>query len=105
MATSGVIRITAIRPQPARFERRYSRRVRRVLTPVLTPVIAGLLLVACGGAQPGVPQAGARPTTATVSEALPVGALDFSLPNVNGGQIEGASLQGRDLALWFWAPW
>jgi len=72
---------------------------------LLTPVIAGLLLVACGGAQPGVPQAGARPTTATVAETLPVGALDFSLPDVNGGQIEGSSLQGRDLALWFWAPW
>ncbi|HUH07685.1 MAG TPA: hypothetical protein VML96_07755 [Egibacteraceae bacterium] len=33
------------------------------------------------------------------------GRLDFSLPDVRGGQVEGAELAGKDVALWFWAPW
>lgn len=31
--------------------------------------------------------------------------LDVTLPAVGGGQVVGAELAGRDLALWFWAPW
>lgn len=31
--------------------------------------------------------------------------LDFSAPAVGGGQVVGADYAGRDLALWFWAPW
>jgi hypothetical protein len=71
----------------------------------LIVVISVLMLGACGGGDAVVPQAGGRATTATPAETLPAGALDFSLPNVNGGQVEGATLEGRDLALWFWAPW
>lgn len=31
--------------------------------------------------------------------------LDVTLPAVGGGQVVGAELAGRDVALWFWAPW
>lgn len=78
---------------------------------VLIAVVAGLTLAGCGSAERAAPEAATRPTTpttlttTTTVETLPAGAFDFSLPDVNGGQIEGASLQGRDLALWFWAPW
>jgi thiol-disulfide isomerase/thioredoxin len=28
-----------------------------------------------------------------------------TVPTVDGGEIDGATLAGRDIALWFWAPW
>jgi hypothetical protein len=31
--------------------------------------------------------------------------LDFTAPTVDGGQLDASSLQGRDVVLWFWAPW
>lgn len=74
-----------------------------------------VLLAACGGAPEQVTQ---EPTTAApaattpaatqapASEAAPaLGPFDFTVPAVGGGQIAGADLVGRDLALWFWAPW
>lgn len=35
----------------------------------------------------------------------PAAILGFSAPLLAGGQLEGSSLEGRDVALWFWAPW
>jgi hypothetical protein len=30
----------------------------------------------------------------------------FTAPRLGGGsQVTGAELQGKDVALWFWAPW
>ena len=34
-----------------------------------------------------------------------VAALDWSVAQLGGGQIEGGDLVGRDVVLWFWAPW
>ena len=31
--------------------------------------------------------------------------LQFSAPLLSGGTIEGASLAGKDVAIWLWAPW
>jgi hypothetical protein len=31
--------------------------------------------------------------------------LDFTAPLVGAGTVQGAELAGRDLAVWFWAPW
>jgi hypothetical protein len=31
--------------------------------------------------------------------------LRFSAPKLGGGSIEGEDYSGRDVALWFWAPW
>ena len=31
--------------------------------------------------------------------------LDFVAPDVRGGQVVGAELAGKDLVIWFWAPW
>ncbi len=33
------------------------------------------------------------------------GVLDFSAPRVGGGAVDGADYTGKDLAIWFWAPW
>jgi hypothetical protein len=31
--------------------------------------------------------------------------LDFQAPLLDGGTFRGASLTGKDVAFWFWAPW
>ncbi|PKQ27272.1 MAG: hypothetical protein CVT64_02245 [Actinobacteria bacterium HGW-Actinobacteria-4] len=33
------------------------------------------------------------------------GPFDFTAPLVGGGELDGASLKGSDVVLWFWAPW
>jgi hypothetical protein len=77
-------------------------------------VAAAVVLAGCGagreaGAPPawepapgtsGVPAAEAAPGTPAVPAAL-----QFSAAGVNGSQVEGADYAGRDVALWFWAPW
>lgn len=83
----------------------------------LATVFALALAVAgCGsagtqsGSAPPSDQAGA-PAAAASSTAAPAGdrtgsTVPFAtVPAVGGGQIDGADLAGRDLALWFWAPW
>ena len=62
---------------------------------VVAAVVA--VLVACGSPEPT-----SGPAATAAAEAAP---LDFSAPGVMGGRIDGADLAGRDLALWFWAPW
>ncbi len=37
---------------------------------------------------------------ATVPEVL-----DFEAPALAGGTLKGADYSGKDLAIWFWAPW
>jgi hypothetical protein len=31
--------------------------------------------------------------------------LRFTAPKLGGGTISGAEYAGRDVAVWFWAPW
>ena len=47
--------------------------------------------------------ASSDPSTATpATEAA--AAIDFTAPAVGGGEIDVGAYAGRDLALWFWAP-
>lgn len=69
------------------------RLLRRSLILIL---LSGLGLTACAGT--GAPTSGS-PAAAGAST------LDFSTATVDGGQFDGASLQGRDAVLWFWASW
>jgi hypothetical protein len=43
-------------------------------------------------------------TAAAVTGAVPA-ALDFSAPTVGGGELDLRTYAGRNLALWFWAPY
>lgn len=55
------------------------------------------------------PGAASSPTTAVPSpggEAVAVPELlRFTAAGVDGGQVDGSAFAGRDVALWFWAPW
>lgn len=31
--------------------------------------------------------------------------LDFTAPKLGGGQVVGSEFAGKDVAIWFWAPW
>ena len=93
---------------------------------VLAPV-ALLFLVSCGssgGGYGGGGSAATEPPSATSPPGDPtpsVGAgseeprdepphevpdeLRFTAPRLGGGMIDGAGYAGKDLVIWFWAPW
>ena len=56
------------------------------------------------------PAAASTPTTAAAPSpgggavAVPE-LLRFTAAGVDGGQVDGSAFAGRDVALWFWAPW
>ena len=60
---------------------------------------------ACSGTDDASPAA--TPATSanegTVTGAVPP-SLSFSAPMLGGGQLDGASLAGQAVMLWFWAP-
>jgi len=74
-----------------------------------------VLLAACGStdapesadAQEAAPSTTARDAGSAMSEAAsePSDGPFDAVPAVGGGQVDGGKLAGRDLALWFWAPW
>jgi hypothetical protein len=83
--------------------------MRRMLAPLLA---AAVLAGACGGgAQTGAPAPSTAPESPHPSEGSSQGtpiptALDFEGPSVTGqGRVDGRSLAGQPVALWFWAPW
>jgi opacity protein-like surface antigen len=81
-------------------------------------IVMAVLLAACGSTdaqESAEVQAAAEPSTtadAGSAGAATSGAASEpsdgpfdAVPAVGGGQIDGTELAGRDLALWFWAPW
>jgi hypothetical protein len=89
----------------------------RRLLPLLTVLVAVLVAGCMGEPQQEVaveesaaasdpPPPASEPSAGpTPAETPELGPLDFSVPAVGGGQINGADLAGRDVLLWFWAPW
>lgn len=89
--------------------------------PAMAAVV--VVLAGCGGDEAGAPSAGptsapsvapgpsstAGPAAVTAPptpapEAVP-DALRFRATGLDGSEIVGADYAGRDVALWFWAPW
>ncbi|MGP3961096.1 redoxin domain-containing protein [Nonomuraea sp. 3N208] len=84
-------------------------------------VAAGLLIAGCGGADETV--RGDAPVPATVAPATPApastasstpressdvrvpDALKFTATTLGGQTFDGASLAGKPIVFWFWAPW
>jgi hypothetical protein len=57
-------------------------------------------------ASPSVTPNGPKPTKTTVSPGVEVPELlDFEAQLLGGGTFRGADLAGKDVAIWFWAPW
>ena len=101
-----------------------ARRPRRAVR--LAVAAALLALAACGSATPSSVGAAAPATAppaqtaassspASATTAAPASAsaagsvkvskvLTFSAPKLGGGTLEGASLAGKPVAFWFWAP-
>jgi hypothetical protein len=82
-------------------------------------VVVGVLAtvaVACSSAGTTVADppssTAASPSASTVppsrSVAGPTGVpevLDFTAPSLGGGSVNGSDYVGKDVAIWFWAPW
>jgi hypothetical protein len=55
-----------------------------------------------GGESVSFPKPSGEPAQAQSADA---DLMDFEAPRLGGGQVTGSELQGKDVALWFWAPW
>lgn len=80
--------------------------------------LVAILLAGCGGAASpegsgGVaersPQGPSAPTGPVAESPTPAGSVPEALmweePALGGGRVRGADYAGRDVLLWFWAPW
>jgi len=65
----------------------------------LIAAVVAMALVACGSDSSGPGSTGGLPTIPAIPDAL-----RFAAPLVGGGQFEGASVAGKPVAFWFWAP-
>ncbi len=72
---------------------------------LLSSVLSVLVLAACGGGAGDTAQSAGAPDGTAEAPVAADAALDFTATTIDGGQIEGSSLEGRDVVLWFWAPW
>lgn len=89
----------------------------RVRLALATVLVVALAAAGCGGGSNGDDggDAGAEPpapppTTGTAPPPPPAEAtvpetLAFTVPTVDGGELDGADLAGTPVAFWFWAAW
>ena len=79
-----------------------TRRARLWTTAVPAVLALVLVVTSCSSTTANAPVDPARSPApgATVPEIL-----DFTAPALGGGTVHGTSFAGKDLALWFWAPW
>lgn len=69
-------------------------------------VLALALLTACGGRDGGSVSFPAPPPEQASAAPADSDFYDFTATRLGGGsQVTGSELQGKDVALWFWAPW
>jgi len=64
---------------------------------LIVVAVAALLAAACGD--------GGSDPDAAAAKPLRSDQVSFTATRLGGGQFDGASIQGKDTVLWFWAPW
>ena len=87
-------------------------RIRRSLPAAVILLLATLGLVACGaeatpGPASGTAAASSAPAPTKSSPGSPptVGKLDFTGTTLDGKPFSAATMAGKPILLWFWAPW
>ena len=77
-------------------------------------VLTALVIAACGDdpaispREPSAPSTTPTSAEASGSSGLPArvpDALDFEAESVAGDAVDARAFAGRDVAMWFWAPW
>ena len=58
-------------------------------------VLLTVALVACGGSEAPI-----RPASALAADAF-----DLTATGIDGSQVDLRGYAGRDVVVWFWAPW
>ena len=69
----------------------------------LAAALAVLALVGSACSQAGTSGADGPPATSGSPGVAEL--LDFTAPVLGGGTLRGADYTGKDVAIWFWAPW
>ena len=78
--------------------------MRRVLTARQTSAVARAVPGPAASTPGGPSTTRVLANTATTGAVATPSALQFNVPLVGGGQLDGSTLAGRPIAFWFWAP-
>jgi hypothetical protein len=82
---------------------------RRAGVGTFAPLLMGALALwtaACGSGSAASGTAAPSASSATTPPVTDAAeGLDFTAPRLGGGELRGTDYLGRDLALWFWAPY
>jgi hypothetical protein len=63
--------------------------------------VVALLLIAAACSSGGAGDGGNATHTSPPEQEV----LRFTAPRLGGGTLDGEDYSGRDVAIWFWAPW
>jgi hypothetical protein len=76
---------------------------------ILVVALASAAAVACSSTGPVAADGETRSTVPSSRSVEPSAGvpevLDFSAPSLGGGTVNGSDYVGKDVAIWFWAPW
>jgi len=82
---------------------------RRAHTFIASFLALAILATACGGPASIETESATAPaadsSVAPTAEPVDLAPLSGEFPTVSGSTIDLETLQGKDVVLWFWAPW
>jgi hypothetical protein len=71
----------------------------------LAGALTVLAFVVSACSEPGTSASDGTPPSTSTSPGGVVEILDFTAPLLGGGTLRGSDYTGKDVAIWFWAPW
>lgn len=77
--------------------------MRRVVVGAVLALMVAATLTGCASSSSDDDTGANEATTTSTTEAG--GPFDFTAQTLDGGSLDGESLKGKDVVLWFWAPW